>query len=473
MYPNLELVIDGVRRQTKATRPVVNPATEEVIGQCPIATEQDLADALQAAVRGFATWRSASPYDRSKILRRGADLVRERIDQIATILTLEQGKTLIESKGEIAYSADVFDWYAEEGRRTYGRIIPSRSQHSRMMMIQEPVGPSAAFTPWNFPALTPARKIGGALAAGCSLIVKPAEETPATCLALVDALHDAGLPPGVLNLVLGVPDEISRRLIGAPEIRKFSFTGSINVGKQLLRLAADGIKRSTMELGGHAPVVVFDDVDAAGTAAACVAAKYRNAGQVCVSPTRFFVQEAIYATFVDAFVERARKLRVGAGLDPLSQMGPLANPRRVAAMERLVADARRRGGSVRCGGERLGNLGYFFEPTVVTGLPDDALAMTEEPFGPLALVVPFRTTEEVVGRANALPFGLAAYAFTQSDKRASQISAALEAGMVGLNSFLISYPETPFGGVKESGFGHEGGVEGLDAYMSRKLVHAG
>ena len=472
MYTTPTLIIDGHERSTKATRAIVNPATEEVIGQAPIAGEQELADALAAAERAFPKWRNTSAYDRAKILRRGADLVRERADAIAKLLTLEQGKPLAESKGEVIYSADVIEWYAEEGRRTYGRIIPSRASSSRLMMVQEPVGPAAAFTPWNFPALTPARKIGGALAAGCSLIIKPAEETPATCIELVRAMHDAGLPPGVLNLVLGVPDEISRRLITAPAIRKFSFTGSIPVGKQLLRLAADGIKRSTMELGGHGPVVVFDDVDVQDTVDKCVVAKFRNAGQVCVSPTRFFVQEGIYEQFATGFVERTRKLRVGSGMDPLTQMGPLANPRRITAMERMVADARQRGGDVRCGGERRGNQGYFFDPTVVTGLPDDALAMREEPFGPLALVVPFRTAEDAIKRANALEFGLAAYAFTRSEQRAAQITSSLEAGMVGLNSFMISYPETPFGGVKESGFGHEGGVEGLDAYMNRKFIHA-
>lgn len=472
MYTSPTLIIDGSERSTKATRPIVNPATEEVIGQGPIAGEPELADALAAAERAFPKWRSTSAYDRAKILRKGADLIRERADHIATLLTLEQGKPLAESKGEVIYSADVIEWYAEEGRRTYGRIIPGRVPSSRMMVVQEPVGPAAAFTPWNFPALTPARKIGGALAAGCSLIIKPAEETPATCIELVKAMHDAGLPPGVLNLVLGVPDEISRRLITAPSIRKFSFTGSIPVGKQLLKLAADGIKRSTMELGGHGPVVVFDDVDVKDTVDKCVMGKFRNAGQVCVSPTRFFVQEGIYEQFATGFVERTRKLRVGNGLDPLTQMGPLANPRRIAAMERMVADSRQRGGDVRCGGERRGNQGYFFEPTVVTGLPDDALAMREEPFGPLALVVPFRTPEEAIKRANSLEYGLAAYAFTRSEHRAAQITSSLEAGMVGLNSFLISYPETPFGGVKESGFGHEGGVEGLDAYMNRKFIHA-
>lgn len=473
MYQSPVLIIDGRHRDTKETRPIINPATEEVIGQYPVAGDAELDEALDAAQRGFQTWRGTAAFERAKIIKRGADLIRERIDKIATLLTLEQGKPLIESKVEVAYSADVIEWYAEEGKRTYGRIIPSRTPLSRLMVVQEPVGPAAAFTPWNFPALTPARKIGGALAAGCSLIIKPAEETPATCVELVKAMHDAGVPAGVLNLVLGTPDTISRKLIGSPVIRKFSFTGSIAVGKQLLRLAADGVKRSTMELGGHAPVVVFDDADPATAAAASVAAKFRNSGQVCVSPTRFFVQEGIAEAFTNAFVERARKLRVGSGLDAMTQMGPLANPRRIAAMERLVADARQRGAEVRCGGERPANRGYFFEPTVVTGIPDDALAMTEEPFGPLALIVPFKKMDEVIARANSLPFGLAAYAFTQSEKRATQITNALESGMVGLNSFAISFPETPFGGVKESGFGHEGGVEGLDAYMNRKLIHAG
>ncbi len=471
-YPTLSFLIDGryVERESRVVEPVFNPATGRPLGDLPHATAADLDRALAAADKAFEPWRRTAPQERGRILKRGADLIRERMEAIAMIMTLEQGKPLAEARGEVAYAANVIEWYAEEGRRAYGRVIPGPSPDVRQLVVMEPVGPAVAFTPWNFPALTPARKMGGALAAGCTLILKAAEETPGTALELARALHDAGLPSGVLNLVFGDPAMISSRLIASSIVRKVSFTGSVGVGKHLARMSVDGMKRMTMELGGHAPVVVFDDVDVDAVAAAAAAGKYRNAGQVCIAPTRFYVHEAVVERFTDGFVAAAQALNLGEGLDPQTTMGPLANPRRVEAMERFVEDARARGGDVRTGGKRRGNAGWFFEPTVITGLPDDSMLMTEEPFGPIAPITPFKTFEEVAARANSLPFGLAAYAFTQSAKTAAAIGNRLKAGMVGVNTLAISAPETPFGGVRDSGYGQEGGVEGMQAYLDVKYI---
>jgi succinate-semialdehyde dehydrogenase/glutarate-semialdehyde dehydrogenase len=472
MYVNLAMYIDGewLSAAGRESEQVINPAKEKSLGTLPHASAADLDRALEAAQRGFKLWRATSAYERSRIIRKAADLIRERQEAIARILTMEQGKTLAEARVEVAVSADIIEWYGEEGRRTYGRIIPGRTPGVRQMTVQEPIGPCAAFTPWNFPGVTPARKIGGALGAGCSLIIKASEETPGTCIELVRAFHDAGLPKGVLNLVFGVPARISEHLIASDIIRKVSFTGSVPVGKHLTKLAAEGMKRVTMELGGHSPVVVFGDVDPEKTAEIAAAGKYRNAGQVCISPTRFYVQENIHDRFAKRFADYAKNLRLGDGLADGTTMGPLANPRRLDAMEGFVADAKKRGAEVLAGGTRHGNQGFFFAPTVVTNIPDDARLMTEEPFGPVAPITPFRTFDEVVERANSLPFGLSAYTFTGSTKTANMIADALEAGMVGVNSLAISTPETPFGGMKESGYGHEGGIEGLEAYTQKKLV---
>jgi succinate-semialdehyde dehydrogenase/glutarate-semialdehyde dehydrogenase len=403
-------------------------------------------------------------------MKKAAALMHERKEHIARVLTQEEGKIHSEAMLEVAHAADIVEWYAEEGRRAYGRVIPGRVAGSRQMVIQEPVGPVAAFTPWNFPAITPTRKIAGAIGAGCSIVIKPAEETPGTCIEIARAFADAGLPAGVLNLVFGVPAEISEYLIKSPVIRKISFTGSVPVGKQLATLAAQGMKRATMELGGHSPVIVSGDVDPEKTAEIAAKGKFRNAGQICISPTRFFVHESIADRFATRFAEVAGALQTGNGLDPNTGMGPLANPRRVDAMESLVADVRDRGGKVATGGTRSGKRGFFFQPTVVTGISDDARIMREEPFGPVAPIVPYRTLEEAIERANSLPFGLAAYAFTESGRTAALLSDALEAGMVGINTYSISTPETPFGGIKESGYGQEGGIEGLEAYTSKKFV---
>ena len=475
MYTDLALYIDGkwVNGHGRKGEEVVNPATGKPLAQLPHASKADLDEALAAAKKGFALWRTTSAYDRAKIMRKAADLMRERQDAISKILVQEQGKVYVEARAEVVTSADIIDWYAEEGRRSYGRIVPGRAKGTRQLVVAEPVGIVAAFTPWNFPVLTPARKIGGALAAGCALILKASEETPGACVELVRCFVDAGLPAGVLNLVFGVPAEVSEHLLAQDAVRKISFTGSIPVGKHLAALAAKGMKRTTMELGGHSPVVVFADADPEKAADTIAAFKYRNAGQVCISPTRFYVHEGVYKKFLARFTEYAGGLKLGDGLEKGITMGPMANARRIDAMESLVADAKDRGGTVVAGGKRRGNQGFFYEPTIVTEVPDDSKVMTQEPFGPIAPIVTFKTFDEVVERANSLPFGLAAYAFTTSNTTASAIGDAMESGMVGVNSIAVSTPETPFGGVKESGHGSEGGIEGLGAYLNTKFISQG
>ena len=472
MYTDLALHIGGDWQggDGRKGEDVANPATEKPLARLPHASQSDLDAALAAAEKGFKVWRATSAYDRAKVLRKAASLVRERAEAIARIMTQEQGKVFGESRLEVLTTADIIEWFAEEGRRAYGRIIPGRVKNTRQIVVQEPVGVVAAFTPWNFPTLTPARKIGASLAAGCAIIIKPSEETPGSCVELVRCFVDAGLPPGVLNMVFGVPANVSEYLIASDVVRKISFTGSVPVGKHLAGLAAKGMKRATMELGGHSPVVVFGDADPEKTADTIAAFKYRNAGQVCISPTRFYVQEPVYDRFLERFTAFANAIKLGDGLEQGITMGPLANARRLDAMEAIVNDSKSRGGKIVTGGKRRGNQGYFFEPTVITGVPDDSKIMTEEPFGPLAPIVAFKSFEEVVERANSLKFGLAAYAFTGSAQTANAIGDALEAGMVAVNNVVISTPETPFGGVKESGYGHEGGIEGLEVYTVRKFI---
>ncbi|KQW20657.1 NAD-dependent succinate-semialdehyde dehydrogenase [Afipia sp. Root123D2] len=471
MYPQLGLYIDGkwLRAEGRASEPVINPATEQPIADLWHATDEDLGAALEAAKRAFPLWRKVSPYERAKLLRKAADLLRERRDDIALTLTLEQGKILAESRGEVDAAADIIEWAADEGRRTYGRLIAGRTSDIRQMVIPEPVGPAAAFTPWNFPATTPARKIATALAAGCPIIIKAAEETPGTCIEIVKAFDEAGVPPGVLSLVFGKPAHVSETLIANPIIRKISFTGSVPVGKHLTRLAADGMKRVTMELGGHSPAIVFPDVDPAQAAKTLVGGKYRNAGQVCIAPSRFYVHSKIEDAFVSAFVSEARKLKLGDGVESSSTMGPMANPRRLEAMDGFMADSAL-GGETLLGGARTGNRGYFFEPTVIRNASESARLMREEPFGPIAPIAAFDDFDEVIAKANALPYGLAAYVFTSSTKTALAVSDEIESGMVAVNSLSMTLTETPMGGVKDSGQGYEGGVEGVEGYLNRKFV---
>jgi succinate-semialdehyde dehydrogenase/glutarate-semialdehyde dehydrogenase len=468
---DLKLFINGSWRtgEGRDSFPVVNPVTGDSIAELPLATEADLDEALETAKRAYPEWRATEVEKRSAILHKTAKILKERADEIAHTMTQEQGKPLAESKGEVFGAASLFDWYAEEIKRDYGRVlVRPPGQLSRVM--HEPVGPVATFTPWNFPIYLLAKKVSAALAAGCSVISKPPEETPGNTLAIARALDDAGLPKGVFQLVHGVPDMVSRKLIGSKVIRKVSFTGSIPVGKHLMKLAADNVTKITLELGGHAPVLIFDDCDLEKTLDMVVPQKFRNAGQVCVSPTRFYVQEGIYDAFIKGFAERTAKVKVGNGLDEGVKMGPLANTRRPEAVGALVEDAKAKGARVLAGGNR-GDSGFFFEPTLLADVPLEADIMNNEPFGPVAVSRPFKDFDEAIEQANRLPYGLAAFAFTENGRRANLLGDAIEAGMVGINTFAISIADAPFGGVKESGFGSEGGKEGLETYQVVKAIH--
>ena len=472
MYPNTSLFIDGTWApgSTGKDEAVLNPATAEEIGRVAHASTGDLDRAIEAAARAFKTWRKVSPYDRSKVMRKAADLLRERADTIARIMTMEQGKPLAEARVETLAAADLIDWFAEEGRRTYGRVIPSRAVGHLQTVTREPVGVVAAFTPWNFPINQVVRKVSAAIATGCTIIVKGPEETPASCAELIRAYADAGVPAGVINLVYGIPAEVSSYLIPHPVIAKISFTGSTAVGKHLAAMAGQHMKRATMELGGHAPAIVFGDVDVSKAARALAAQKFRNAGQVCVSPTRFLVEESVADRFVGEFTEAVASIKVGDGLDPETRMGPLANSRRVDAMEALVADAVANGATIRTGGERIGNKGYFFQPTVMTGVPLAARIMNEEPFGPVVPVSTFSGYDALIAEANRLPYGLAAYAYTSSSKTAAALSADIESGMISINQGMLALPEVPFGGIKDSGYGSEGGIEAMEPYLITKFT---
>ncbi|KMO21140.1 NAD-dependent succinate-semialdehyde dehydrogenase [Methylobacterium platani] len=472
MFPDVKLHIAGEWRAGSAgqTIPILNPATGETLSQLAVATRQDLDQALEAADRGFKAWRKVSAFERSKVLRKAANLMRERADEIARIMTLEQGKPVAEAKMEVLGGADTMDWFAEEGRRAYGRVIPPRAEGVMQLVIREPVGPVAAFTPWNFPINQAVRKVAAALCTGCSVILKGPEDTPASCTALIQALLDAGVPGDVLGLVYGDPAEISSYLIPHPVIRKITFTGSTAIGKELAALAGKHMKRATMELGGHAPAIVFRDADVTKAVQVLGANKYRNAGQVCVAPTRFLVHDSVFDAFVDGFVGLSRGLTVGNGLEDGVKMGPLAHGRRIEAMEGFVADAEQKGAALRTGGKRIGNQGNFFEPTVFTDVPLDARIMNEEPFGPIAAIQRFSDDEEAFAEANRLPYGLAAYAYTRSAETATKLATRVESGMMSINHHGIALPETPFGGVKDSGYGSEGGSEAIEAYLNTKFV---
>lgn len=469
---DLALFIDGVWRSAEGRdeAPVVNPATAQGLAGLPLASAADIDEALSAAERGFALWRATSVDARAAVLHKVADLLRERCDAIAMLLTMEQGKPLAEAKGEVAGAAQLFGWYAEEAKRHYGRVLV-RPSGQRSLVLKQPVGPVATFTPWNFPIYLMAKKVAAALATGCSVIAKPAEETPGCTTALMRCVADAGVPAGVAQLIFGVPDMVSRTLIASPVIRKISFTGSTAVGKHLMRLCADSVTASTMELGGHAPVLIFDDCDLEKTLDMVVPQKFRNAGQVCVSPTRFFVHASIHDAFVTGFAARTAKVQVGNGMDAATQMGPLANARRPDAIAALVDDALAKGATLSAGGSRDNAPGNFFRPTLLSAVPDHADIMSVEPFGPVAVTRAFETFDEAIALANSTPFGLAAFAFTENGRRANLLGDALEAGMVGINGFGVSGADTPFGGVKQSGYGSEGGTEGLDSYCVTKAVH--
>lgn len=472
-YPNTQLFINGQWQDATNNKSlaVMNPATGKEIGQVAHASIQDLDRALAAAQTGFETWRDMPAFARSKIMRSAASLLRERAGDIAALMTQEQGKPLTESKVEVMGGADMIDWFADEGLRVYGRIVPHRSNlAARQMVIKDPVGPVAAFTPWNFPINQVVRKMAAALATGCSMIVKAPEETPAAPAALIRAFQDAGIPEGVLGLVYGNPAEISNYLIPHPVIRKITFTGSTAVGKQLAALAGKHMKRATMELGGHAPVIVAEDANIELAVKCAGAAKFRNAGQVCISPTRFLVHESIAKEFAAEFVKYSAGLTVGDGDAEGTTMGPLANPRRVTAMSEFTKDAVDQGATVALGGERIGETGNFWQPTILTDVPLNAKVFNEEPFGPMAAIRPFEKIEEAIGEANRLAYGLAGYAFTSSLKNADLLSRKVEVGMLWINMPAMPSAEMPFGGVKDSGYGSEGGIEAMETYLNSRSV---
>src|SRR6478735_3427160 len=472
-YPNTQLFIDGQWQDATdgRTLAVFNPATGKEIGRVAHAGKADLDKAVAAAQKGFETWRDMTAAERSKIMRKAAGLMRERAGAIGALITQEQGKPLAEAKGEAMAAADIIEWFAEEGFRVYGRIVPSRFNLAvRQMVLKDPVGPVAAFTPWNFPINQVVRKVGAALAAGCSMLVKAPEETPSGPAELIRAFQDAGIPPGVLGLVYGNPAEISSYLIPHPVIRKITFTGSTPVGKQLAAMAGQHMKRVTMELGGHAPVIVCEDADIALAVKSAGAAKFRNAGQVCISPTRFLVHNSIKKEFADAFSKYATGLKVGDGSLEGTQMGPLANPRRLTAMAEFTQDAVKRGATVMSGGERIGDAGNFWQPTILSDVPLEAKVFNDEPFGPMAAIRGFDKLEDAIAEANRLSFGLAGYGFTKSLKNADLLARRVEVGMMWINMPALPNAAMPFGGVKDSGYGSEGGPEAMDAYLNARAV---
>ncbi|RDC59042.1 Succinate-semialdehyde dehydrogenase (NAD(P)(+)) [Alteripontixanthobacter maritimus] len=473
-YPALHNLIAGeqVTGGGRETFDVLDPATGASLGHLPKATADDLDRALQAADEGFKTWRATPAAKRAGIIMKAAALLKERAADIAHSLTREQGKPLAEAKGEVMYTAMLLEFYAGECQRLYGRLLV-RPEGARAEVRYEPVGPIAGFAPWNFPIINVVRKIGGGIAAGCSVIVKPSEETPASALALVQAFLDAGVPGNVVQCVFGDPDMVSRHLIDSPVIRKITFTGSTPVGKHLAKLAAEDMKRVTMELGGHAPVLVFAEADIDKALDTMAATKFRNAGQVCISPTRFLVEDSVFEEFRDGFVERAKAIKVGNGLEDGTQMGPMANPRRPDQIGGMVSDAADKGATLHTGGERIGNQGFFFAPTVLSDVPLEADIMNEEPFGPIALINRYAGEDEMIAEANRLPYGLAAYAWSNDVARRRRLADRIETGMLGINSAGLSAVDAPFGGVKWSGYGSEDGPEGVMACMVTKTVHEG
>jgi succinate-semialdehyde dehydrogenase/glutarate-semialdehyde dehydrogenase len=472
MYEDLCLYINGqfLKGGGRREQDIFNPATDEVIGKLPHAGQADLDVALTSAHTAFQSWRKSSPMERSRILRKVAELARARAADIGHNITMDQGKPLTESTAEVMACSEHAEWAAEEARRIYGRVIPARSEGVRQFVLKEPIGVVAAFSPWNFPFNQAIRKIVSALGAGCTIIIKGPEDAPSAVVAIARLFHDAGLPPGCLNVVWGVPSEVSNYLIHSPIVRKISFTGSVPVGKQLAALAGSLMKPCTMELGGHSPVIVMDDADVESAADIMAASKFRNAGQVCVSPTRFYVQEKAYERFMSRFLDKVQKIKVGPGSEADTKMGPLAHKRRVPAIASFVDDANQRGAKIAAGGHTMGSKGNFFEPTVVVDPPDDSKLMTEEPFGPILGVKPFKTLDEAIERANSLPYGLAAYAFTKSTSTATKLGDALETGMLTINHLGFALAEVPFGGVKDSGYGSEGGSETFDGYLVTKFV---
>ncbi|MAD94292.1 MAG: NAD-dependent succinate-semialdehyde dehydrogenase [Rhodobacteraceae bacterium] len=471
-YETLQLFIDGewTNGTSGITENVINPATEEVLGELPHASQADLDAALAAADRGFKVWRATTPLARQIILNKAADLMEERKASIAQNIALDMGKPAGEASLEMDFVIGCLRWDAEQGKRNYGRLIPTRMTSQRQMMVKEPVGPVAAFVAWNFPASNVMRKLGNGLAAGCSIIMKASEETPSAAIAIARCFQDAGLPKGVLNLVWGKPAEVSSYLLDSPIIKKLSFTGSTPVGMLLQAQAAKRMIRCTMELGGHAPVMIFKDADIEAAAKMSAATKFRNAGQVCISPTRFYVEDAVYDEFTERMVQHAKDIIVGQGIETGTQMGPLIGSRRLEVMQDFVDDAVSHGAVLLEGGSRFGNKGFFYKPTVLKDVPESAKIMNEEPFGPVAPIASFKDKEDIINRANKLEYGLAGYAFTKDGALSQELGDRINVGMFGVNHFGIATPETPFGGVNHSGYGTEGGEEGLQAYLRTKFI---
>lgn len=474
MFPEAGLIIGGIQRRqgSAGTLEVADPATDEILAVLPKAGLPEVAEATEASLQGFAEWSSVSPYERSKVLRRAADLMRARSEDAARHLTMEQGKPLAQARLEWAGAADLLDWYAEEGRRTYGRVIPGRVAEADLRVLRKPIGPVGALAPWNFPAWGMMQKIAPALAAGCSVVAKPSEVTPITTWHMAMCLLEAGLPPKALSVIWGSSSLISEALIKAPEIRKVSLTGSTRVGRLVAAMAGENLKKVTMELGGHAPVIVARDADMSKLIPLAAQWKFRNAGQVCVSPTRFLVEDAVYDEFVDGLSQAANQVRVGNGLEDGTGMGPLCTRNQRNLISSMVADARANGARVTAGGDAIGNLGNFHAPTVVADAHSGLMAMNDEPFGPLALVARMHSIDEALAEANRMSVGLASFAFTTNSHTAAKITRTVRAGMLGINHFSLGLPETPFGGILDSGFGSEGGIEGLEAYTSPMLVSA-
>jgi succinate-semialdehyde dehydrogenase/glutarate-semialdehyde dehydrogenase len=474
MYRNYGLFIGGswTGATGGGTAPVVSPVTERPLGEAPVATGADTEAAIAAAERGLAAWRARSAFERADALHAVADEMIRRKDEAVRMISSETGKPLAQSEREWGLSTDQFRWYAEEARRIYGRIVESRVPGGRFEVTREPIGIAAAFTAWNFPAALLARKIAPALAAGCAVVARPSSQTPGTAMVMVDCCRAGNLPDGAVNLVVGPTSAIYAPIMASPLVRKVSLTGSTRVGQQMIRDAADTMKKVTMELGGNAPLIVYDDADLETALALSVPTKYANAGQVCVTADRFFIHESLHDAFVDGFAAQAKALKLGDGLDPSVQMGPVISGNRRAELEGVVAEAVRAGARVVAGGGRAPafNAGFFLEPTVLAEVTDGMRVFAEENFGPIAAITRFRDEEEVLERANAGDMGLSAYAFTRSPDRARRTVAALKAGMVGINSFAMAASEAPFGGTRASGMGREGGSEGIADYLDTKLA---
>jgi succinate-semialdehyde dehydrogenase/glutarate-semialdehyde dehydrogenase len=461
--------------QSGRTLAVTNPADESVLAEIAWGGREDAERAIEAAARAFPEWRAASVYDRAKILKKTAELMRDRADRIARALTQEQGKPLAEARLEVLHAADTFEWFAEEGKRAYGRIIPATNTAKRYYATKHPVGVVGTITPWNFPAALPSRKIAPALAAGCTVVSRPADQTPLTLILMFQCLADAGLPAGVANLVMGEPVPIADAFFENRAVRKISFTGSTAVGKELIRRSADQVKRLSLELGGHAPLIVFPDADVQQVAQAAVLGKFRNNGQVCIAPSRFYIHEKIAKDFTEAAVELTRNLKVGNGLDSGTQVGPMFEARALDKTAALVADAQKKGAKILTGGAKSTRFdkGYWFEPTVIREVNGQMKIMTDEPFAPVMPLLDFSKLDDVIAAANATPYGLAAYVFTNDLTVATRMAEGLEAGIIGINDPVPATPQCPFGGMKESGMGRELGIEGLDAYFETKYVSVG